>query len=228
MTYSGDIGDMVLNAADNSFVAALFILAAFSYLCYKRGFGVVTTMFVVYPVVVGLITSDWLPKAVQGFGLLAIGTLWGLALLRIFGGVATTDFQKIYIISLCISGALLLSGFTVANATGTNLNLANQVSHPDMTGVNISSSNPAVSITRSLTIVYTFLGPSISFFMGGSIYALMLSVGVDPIYSNVVMVPILAISVLALVQWLLTVLLPVLATLAAATAAAISKIIPGR
>src|SRR3990172_3152862 len=104
---------MLINVVGNGFMLGLFLMAAFSFLCYKRGYGTLATGFVLYPIVIGVATGDWLlPKSLHGFTLLGVGIVWGAAMVKLFGSAVgeSSDIQKIFMIMLCWNGALLLSG----------------------------------------------------------------------------------------------------------------------
>lgn len=104
MAISTILDTMLLNIAGNSFIAALLILAAFAYLCFKKNLGVAETFIVVFPVMLGLTLGDDMPKWFSGLVIIGVGILWGLALTKAFN--STEPYIKSYVVFLSVSAAL--------------------------------------------------------------------------------------------------------------------------
>jgi len=83
--YDGMIGTMWLNVWGNTLIAGIAILAAFAYLCYRKRLDAGPSSAVILPVLFGMIAEGTVPVWVKGMFLIAIGILWGLAILRISG-----------------------------------------------------------------------------------------------------------------------------------------------
>jgi hypothetical protein len=221
-SYAGDIGNMVVNATGNTFIAAFFVLAAFSFLCYKRGYNVLATMFVIYPVVIGIVTSNWLPNGLHGLALLGIGVLWGVALLKLVGSVTTSDVQKLYIICLCWNMALLLAGFGVVAADGSALNMTSDVK--TVNDPNTPNAGLVSLGTNYLTLIFSLLGGMVSFMLLGSVGAMLGSSGIPATYAAVIYYPLLAMGLLSLVPVFMQ-LVSLAAQLAGVIAGGIGKVI---
>ena len=192
MSYSSNIGDMLLDVIGSGWMLGLFLMAAFSFLCYKRGYGTLATGFVVYPVAVGIVTGGWLPKALQGFALLGVGMLWGYAMIKLFGNIGeNSDIQKVVMIIVCWSGALYLSGFGVADYN----NIANNTLLP--TDSSLDTSNPMTTATSSFDVLYgvtNFIGAIV---LGGSIVDFVAEAGLVEPYLSVVKIVLISITFLA-------------------------------
>jgi len=70
----------------NSFIGALVLLGAFGYLCHKKGYDPKNSFLVIYPVLLGILTSNtYLPLWVGNLFLVFCGLIWGLAILKFIG-----------------------------------------------------------------------------------------------------------------------------------------------
>lgn len=85
MTYSTSLETMWLAVFGNTVLASIALLAAFSYLCFRKRYGTYETFLVLLPVVLGAINSGYLPVWVKGLFDVGLGILWGLAILKLVG-----------------------------------------------------------------------------------------------------------------------------------------------
>lgn len=219
MSYSSNIGDMLLNVTGSGWLLGLFLMAAFSYLCYRRGYGTLATGFVVYPVAVGIVTGGWLPPALHGFALLGVGLLWGYALIKLMGSMAeNSDIQKVFMIVLCWNAALWLSGYGVSDSIlATN----SQVPGGEL------DTNWMTTAISSMGLLFAMLGGLASFVFGGSIIAFIAASGLTEPYLTAVKAPLITITILAFYPVIMKII-TLGAQLLAAGVNGISRLIPGR
>ena len=110
--HAAAIGDMLLLVGGSSWIVAMFLLGAFAFLSYKRGFTTLMTILTIYPVAAGVIVGGWLPtKALIGFALLGMGALWAMAVIKLLGTTVGegNDIQKIVMVIICWNMALAAS-----------------------------------------------------------------------------------------------------------------------
>ncbi len=118
LSYSAQIGSMLLLTAGEGWIVGLFLMGAFAFLSFKRGFGTLLTLMVLFPVAVGIVAGGWLPKSLIGFALLGMGVLWAAALIKIMGtSLEGSDIQKIVLTIMMWNLALGLSDFGVTAST---------------------------------------------------------------------------------------------------------------
>ncbi len=175
MSYSAAIGDMLLSVGGSGIIVGLFLLGAFAFLCYKRGYDTLLTAMVIYPTLVGLLsdpTGKWIPLVVQGIALLGVGILLGLAINKLFGQAVGegSDIFKIFIIVMCWNSLFLLLGYT---------------------GAQLESN---ATLFGSVTNLFTNI---LNFITGGNIINFFTYAGVDAVYVTVLRVPIILVTGLA-------------------------------
>lgn len=85
MTYSDTLFTMWLDVWGNMLLGAVALLAVFFYLCFRKRLGVGDSILVIFPVLFGLITAEYIPTWVKGMFLIPVGLLWGMMILRITG-----------------------------------------------------------------------------------------------------------------------------------------------
>ena len=177
MSYSSQIGDMLLNVAgdqpNSGMIVGLFLLGALAFLAWKRGYDSLGTGMVVYPTAAALCVGEWLPDVIQGIALLGVGALWGTALIKLMGNTLGegSDIQKFFIIALCWNGVLLIAGY------GT----------PDM----VDAVGSAGQVSGIITTVTQFI------FMGG-IVSFIAAAGVEQIYIDIIKIPLITMGALAI------------------------------
>src|SRR5574337_1318438 len=115
MAVSTALENMWLTIWGNSLVGSLALLATFAYLCYKKRYGIIETLYVIFPVIFGITTADYLPDWVRGIFIMGIGAVWGLALTKTFNSLE--PYAKIYLTFLAMNFALTLSGYSLATYT---------------------------------------------------------------------------------------------------------------
>ncbi len=180
-SYSDQIGNMMMDVAgdspNSSWIVALFLLGAFAFLSYKRGYSTLATGMVMFPTAVAICVGDWLPDMLQGIALICIGVLWGFALIKLMGSLGeNSDIQKFFMICMCVNAAMLLSGF----------------------------GDPALAAGNSQ--VSGILGRIASFVFLGGIVGFLTSAGIEQLYIDIIKIPLITAGALAIVPFLLKII----------------------
>lgn len=200
MAYSSTLETMWLTVWGNSVIASLVLLALFSYLCFRRKYGILETLYVLFPVIIGVTTADYLPLWVRGIFIMGIGGVWGLALTKIFNSLE--PYAKIYLAFLAINLALTLSGYSLATYTyinsGETMDLSNEATQYP-TGANASGFMDATGAIKNIAV------PLIDFFLGGGVIGLLIVSGLPSEVVTLVGYPIGFLALLAILPLLRTV-----------------------
>lgn len=197
MVYSTTLEGMWLTVWGNSLIGSLALLATFAYLCYRRKYGIVETLYVMFPVIVGVTVADYLPQWVRGIFIMGIGGLWGLALTKTFNSLE--PYTKIYLVFLGMNLALTLSGYSLAAYTylssGDTMDLANE-SRQYPSGTSATGFMEATGAVKSIAV------PLVDFFLGGGVIGLLIVSGLPSEVVSLVGYPIGFLALLAILPLL--------------------------
>ncbi len=200
MTISSTLGSSWLIVCGNSTIGAIAILAVFAYLCHKRKYGIIETLYVMLPVVIGMairlptaVQDNTLPAWVAGVLIMGIGAVWGLALTKTFNSLE--PYVKIYLTVLAMNIALTMAGYSLAAYTylhsGQTMDLATA-----------SQQYPA----NTTAIGYVFSGAGwfgsiatiFDVFIGGGIIGFFKVSGLPSWTINIIAIPLAFLAVMSL------------------------------
>ena len=181
--HAAAIGNMLLSVAGDGWIVGLFLLGAFAFLSYKRGFSVLLSFLTLFPVGMGVVVGGWLPKSLIGFALLGIGVLWAAAAIKILGTAVGegSDIQKLVMTISCWNLALYMSDLKFVETAPSLVMPA--VGGNWVTGL----LNMLIGI---LSIIYNIL-------FGGSIITFIASSGLESIYVSAIQAILLTLVLLA-------------------------------
>ncbi|MDP1614492.1 MAG: hypothetical protein Q8L68_01705 [Methylococcales bacterium] len=198
MTVASSLESMWLMVWGNSAIGAIAILATFAYLCYKKKYGIVETLYVILPVIIGMaiapvVADRYLPAWIGGVFIMGIGAVWGLALTKIFSSFE--PYVKIYIVFLTMNLALTLTGYSLAAYTYLHTGQA-------MDLATASQQYP----TDTTAIGYVFSGSGwfgsiatvLDLFIGGGILGFFMVSGLPSWTVNIIAIPVAFLAVMSL------------------------------
>ncbi|MDP1614219.1 MAG: hypothetical protein Q8L68_00310 [Methylococcales bacterium] len=198
MTVASSLDSMWLMVWGNSVIGAIAILAAFAYFCHKKRYGIVETLYVILPVIIGMaiapVVSDrYLPAWVGGIFIMGIGAVWGLALTKIFSSFE--PYVKIYIVFLTMNLALTLTGYSLAAYTylhtGQTMDLAT-ASQQYPTGTT------AIGYVFSGSGWFGSIATIFDLFIGGGIMGFFMVSGMPSWTVNIIAIPLAFLAVMSL------------------------------
>lgn len=202
MTASSTLESMWLMVWGNTTIGAIAILATFAYLCYRKKYGILETLYVIFPIIIGMAISPvladrYLPAWVGGLFIMGIGALWGLALTKVFNSLE--PYTKIYLAFLAMNLALTLSGYSLA--TYTYLNTGAEV---DMAGASTQypTGSSAVDFMGATTGIKGIVIPVFDFFLGGGVIGFLMVSGLPSEAVTLIGYPIGFLALLALLPLL--------------------------
>ncbi len=198
MTVSSSLDSSWLMVWGNSTIGAIAILAVFAYLCHKKKYGIIETLYVILPVIIGMalapsVTDRYLPPWVGGIFIMGIGAVWGLALTKLFNSVE--PHVKLYLVFLAMNIALTMTGYSLAVYTylhsGQTMDLATA-----------SQQYPA----NTTAIGYVFSGAGwfgsiatiFDLFIGGGIMGFFKVSGLPSWTINIIAIPLAFLAVMSL------------------------------
>ena len=85
MGYNELLWDMWFNLWGNTLIGCIVLLGFFGFMCFKKHLGVGGSAMVIFPVLFGVVSNNFVPIWVQGMFLVALGFLWALAILKLMG-----------------------------------------------------------------------------------------------------------------------------------------------
>lgn len=200
MTIADNFYNMWLDLWGNGALAAIAILAAFAYFCYKRKYGIVETFYVIFPVIVGVamaqnVSDRYLPPWVGGIFIMGVGTLWGLALTKVFNFLE--PYTKIYAIFMSMNLALVMVGYsqTTYNYLHSSEPMQFMSNQTNMT-TNLTSSDLISGYDTPVSIGKVF----VDFFLGAGIIGFFkVNTDIATPYLDLFMYPIAFLGLVALI-----------------------------